>query len=188
MSRNLFASALAALVLLWNAGLANAQQSGTAAEARAMLDRAVAALKTEFKSTALSEFNDKNNKQYHDRDLYVFCNNMSDGKTTAHVNAALIGTDIRTIKVKDDPLGQRIYDAMKATPEGSVATVDYSFPKPGTTEPVPKESFVTRVGEPGLRRRLLQIAGPSREIERTQDRAINPKVVLGKPIIRSIHW
>ena len=40
---------------------------------RAMLDRAVAALKTEFKATALSEFNDKNNKQFHDRDLYVFC-------------------------------------------------------------------------------------------------------------------
>ena len=72
-----------------------------------MLDRAVAALKTEFKATALSEFNDKNNKQFHDRDLYVFCNNMSDGKTTAHANAALMGTDVRTIKVKDDPLGQK---------------------------------------------------------------------------------
>jgi hypothetical protein len=83
MRRNLFASALAALVLLWSAVLANAQQSGTAAEARAMLDRAVAALKTEFKATALSEFNGKNNKQYHDRDLYVFCVNMPDGKLTA---------------------------------------------------------------------------------------------------------
>ena len=88
MSRSFFASALAALVLLLCAGLASAQQSGTAAEARAMLDRAVAALKTEFKSTALREFNDKNNKQYHDRDLYVFCNNMPDGKTTAHALAA----------------------------------------------------------------------------------------------------
>ena len=149
MSRKLFASASAALVLLWCAVLANAQQSGTAAEARAMLDRAIAALKTEFKATALSEFNDKNNKQYHDRDLYVFCNSMSDGKVTAHPNAALMGTDARAIKVKDDPLGQRIFDAMKGTPEGSVATVDYSYPKPGTTEPVPKESFVTRVGDQG---------------------------------------
>ena len=104
MSRNLFASALAVLVLLWCAGLANAQQSGTPAEARAMLDRAVAALKTEFKATALSEFNDKNNKQFHDRDLYVFCNNMSDGKTTAHANAALMGTDVRTIKGEGRPV------------------------------------------------------------------------------------
>jgi hypothetical protein len=149
MSRNLFASALAALVLLWNAGLANAQQSGTAAEARAMLDRAAAALKTQFKSTALSEFNDKNNKQYHDRDLYVFCLNMSDGKITATANQTLIGTDVRTLKFKDDPFGQRIYDATKGTPEESVATVDYNFPKPGTTEYVSKQSFVTRVGDQG---------------------------------------
>jgi hypothetical protein len=74
---------------------------------------------------------------------------MSDGKVTAHTNAALVGTDIRDQKVKDDPLGQRIYDAMKGTPEGSVATVNYNYPKPGTTEPVPKESFVTRVGDQG---------------------------------------
>ena len=129
--------------------MANAQQSGTAAEARAMFDRAVAALKTEFKATALSEFNDKNNKQYHDRDLYVFCLNMSDGKITASANQALMGTDIRTIKAKDDSFGQRIYDAMKGTPEEGVATVDYNFPKPGTTEPLPKQSFVTRVGDQG---------------------------------------
>ena len=142
-------AALAALALLSGAGFSSAQQSGTAAEAKAMFERAVAALKAEFKATALSEFNDKNNKQYHDRDLYVFCNNMSDGKTTAHANAALMGTDVRTIKVKDDPFGQRIYDAMKGTPEESVATLDYNFPKPGTTEYVPKQSFVTRVGDQG---------------------------------------
>ena len=114
-----------------------------------MLDRAVAALKTEFKATALSEFIDKNNNKFHDRDLYVFCMNMSDGKITATANQALIGTDIRTLKAKDDPFGQRIYDAMKGTPEESVATVDYNFPKPGTTEYVPKQSFVTRVGDQG---------------------------------------
>ena len=147
MNRTLFIVALAALALL--SGASSAQQSGTAAEARAMFDRAVAALKTEFKATALSEFNDKNNKQYHDRDLYVFCLNMSDGKITASANQALMGTDIRTIKAKDDSFGQRIYDAMKGTPEEGVATVDYNFPKPGTTEPLPKQSFVTRVGDQG---------------------------------------
>jgi hypothetical protein len=147
MNRTLFIAAFAALALLSSAS--SAQQSGTAAEARAMFDRAVAALKTELKATALSEFNDKNNKQYHDRDLYVFCLNMSDGKITASANQALIGTDIRTIKAKDDSFGQRIYDAMKGTPEEGVATVDYNFPKPGTTEPLPKQSFVTRVGDQG---------------------------------------
>ena len=108
MSRTLFASALAALAFLWGAGFASAQQSGTAAEAKAMLDRAVAVLKTEFKATALSEFNDKNNKLFNDRDLYVFCVNMSDGNITATANQALMGTDVRALKFKDDPFGQRV--------------------------------------------------------------------------------
>jgi hypothetical protein len=50
------------------------------------------------------------------------------------------------LKFKGDPFGQRVFDAAK---DANVATVDYDFPKPGTTEPVPKESFVTRVGDLG---------------------------------------
>jgi cytochrome c len=148
MGRNVFASASAALVLLWCTGLALAQQSGTAAEAKAMFDRAVAALKSD-EAKAHSEFNDKNNKEFHDRDLYVFCYNMSDGKFTAHPNPAVMGVDVRTLKFKDDPLGQRGYDMVKAAPEGSVSIEDYDFPKPGTTEPVPKQSYITRVGDQG---------------------------------------
>lgn len=147
MNRSLFTSALAALALLWSAAAASAQ-SGTAAEAKAMLDGAVAALKAN-EASALASFNDKGNKQFHDRDLYVFCYDMTDGKFTAHPNPALMGTDVRALKVKDDPLGQRIFDAIKAAPAGSVAAVDYNFPKPGTTEPVPKQSFVTTVGNEG---------------------------------------
>ncbi|MGC2077064.1 MAG: chemotaxis protein [Xanthobacteraceae bacterium] len=144
----MFASALAALVLFCCSGLAAAQQSGTAAEAKAMLDRAVAAVRAD-KATALGEFNNKNNKQFHDRDLYVFCYNMSDGKLTADADPAVMGVDIRTLKFKDDPFGQRQYDANKAAPESSVITEDYDFPKPGTSESVPKESFMTRVGDQG---------------------------------------
>ncbi len=148
MSRNLFVSALTALALLWSAGFAGAQQSGTAAEAKAMLERAVAALKV-GEAKALTEFNDKTNKQFHDRDLYVFCVNMADGKFTAHPNPALMGTDARAMKLKDDPFGQRVFDAIKNSAPGSVVTVQYNYPRPGTTEPVPKESFVTRVGDQG---------------------------------------
>ncbi len=148
MSRNLFVSVLAAVALLCGAGLASAQQSGTAAEAKAMLESAVGALKAN-EAAALAAFNDKSNKQFHDRDLYVFCYDMTNGKFTAHPNAKLMGTDVRALKVKDDPLGQRIFDTIKNSPAGSVTTVDYNFPKPGTTNPVPKQSFVTTVGGQG---------------------------------------
>jgi hypothetical protein len=60
-----------------------------------------------------------------------------------------MGIDVRTLKFKDDPFGQRQYDATKAVPEGSVTIEDYDFPKPGTSESVPKESYMTRVGDQG---------------------------------------
>ena len=122
-----------------------AQQFGTADEAKAMLTRAVAEMKTDAKA-AVAKFSDKDNKQFRDRDLYVFCWRVSDGMFITHPNPAVNGTDMRNLKVKDDTLGQRLYDSAKA---GTVTSVNYNFPKPGTTEPVPKETFVTLIGDNG---------------------------------------
>src|SRR6516225_10083003 len=148
MNRRILTFALVSFGLLLEGSFAIAQQSGTAAEAKAMFDRAIAALKAN-EASALAAFNDKNNKDYHDRDLYVFCYHMSDGIFTAHANPALMGTDVRALKVGDDSLGQRIFDTIKNAAEGIVSTVDYKFPKPGTTEPVAKQSYVTRIGNDG---------------------------------------
>ena len=149
MNRRILTFTLASCALLAGITFATAQQFGSAAEAKAMFDLAVAALKANA-PTALAAFNDKNNKDYHDRDLYVFCYNMSDGILTAHVNSANVGKDVRTtIKIGDDPLGQRIFDIIAKAAEGAVSTVDYKYPKPGTTEPVPKQSYVTRIANQG---------------------------------------
>src|SRR5215831_9421945 len=129
-------SAALACVLLSTS--VQAQSFGTAAEAKAMLEKATAELKA-GQAAALAKFNNKDGG-FRDRDL--FCYNTSDGKFTAHPNPALMGTDIRALKANNDPLGQRIFDTAKA---GSVLTVAYNFPKPGTTDPVPKESYVTVV-------------------------------------------
>jgi signal transduction histidine kinase len=145
MKKNVLVAGLMGVALIGSTLSGLAQQFGTAAEARAMLDRAVAELKSN-EAAALAKFNDKENKQFRDRDLYVFCFNVSDGKFTAHPNPTIMGTDVRALKVKDDSLGQRLFDQVK---EGTVTTVDYNFPKPGTTEPVPKESYIIRIGGQG---------------------------------------
>jgi cytochrome c len=145
MKKNVLVAGLMGGALIGSTLSGLAQQFGTAAEARAMLDRAVAELKSN-EAAALAKFNDKENKQFRDRDLYVFCFNVSDGKFTVHPNPTIMGTDVRALKVKDDPLGQRLFDQVK---EGTVTTVDYNFPKPGTTEPVPKESYIIRIGGQG---------------------------------------
>lgn len=149
MGRKSLGAALAALVLGWSPTLGIAQQQlGTAEEARAMLDRAMAALKSN-EVAALSKFNDLNNKQFHDRDLYVFCFNMSDGKVTSYSAPFLIGADVRTLTLVNDPIGQRAYDTVRNVSEGKIAILQYEFPKPGTTQPATKLSFETRIGDQG---------------------------------------
>ena len=135
-------------MLATHATLASAQEIGTAVEARDMLDRAVTAVKTN-EVAALGQFNDATNKEFHDRDLYVFCYNQTDGKITAYSSSALLGIDVRTLALRDDPIGRRAYDAIQNLPEGSVGTIDYNFPKPRTTEAVPMQFFETRVGDQG---------------------------------------
>src|SRR4030095_15198160 len=143
MVRNLLLAAGASAALT---AFAYAQrQFGNAAEAKAMLEKAVAELKAN-EAAALAKFN-KGEGGFKDRDLYVFCYDMTSGKFTAHVNKALIGTDVKALKEKDrSPLGEKVFNATKP---GAINTVAYTFPKPGTTDPVPKESYVTQVGNQG---------------------------------------
>jgi hypothetical protein len=56
-----------ATLLTFSVALTITQQFGTAEEARAMLDRAAAALKSD-EAKALRDFNDTNNKLFHARD------------------------------------------------------------------------------------------------------------------------
>ena len=136
---------VAALAVSLSATALYAQATGSAAEAKAMLEKAVAALKAD-KAKAIAAFNDKGGA-FRDRDLYVFCYNTSDGKFTAHPNEKLMGTDIRALKdPKGTALGENIFKGAK---EGTISTTDYEFPKAAGGPPVPKQSFITAVGDQG---------------------------------------
>jgi hypothetical protein len=126
-------------------GAQQAQSGGTAQEARAMLDKAVAAVKAD-RDVALAMFN-KGEGGFLQGDLYPFCYRMSDGKAVAG-GAVLNGTDIRTAKdAVGKASGLEIY-AGGQKPEGQITEVTYVSAKFGTTEPVfPKVSFVTRVAD-----------------------------------------
>jgi hypothetical protein len=71
MSRRFLISALAVLASFARVGSMAAQQLGTPDEAKAMLDRAIAALKSD-EPGALSQFNDPSDQQFQDRDLTSF--------------------------------------------------------------------------------------------------------------------
>ena len=138
--------ALPAFAVLWSDGLRAGEPLGTAQEARAMLDRAVVALKAD-RGKALAAFNDAHNKDFRDRDLFVYCFNTADGKFTAYEMSALIGADIRQFKLYNEPMGQRSFDVVHDAPEGTVVTIDYQMPKPGETKPSAKEALETRAGD-----------------------------------------
>ena len=69
----------AASVTTGFAGAGTADEFGTAAEARAMLERAIPAMKQD-KAAANNSFN-HNVTAFRDRDLFVFCFNGKDGNT-----------------------------------------------------------------------------------------------------------
>src|ERR1700724_236471 len=130
-------------------GAAVAQQFGTAADAKAMLAKTVAALKADKAKT--HDLINKGEGGFLDRDIYPFCFKVSDGKPVALANPnakQLIGVDVRTNKDSTGKLfGPELYAAAK---EGQITEVSYMFQKPGPDKtPVPKVSFVTGVGDLG---------------------------------------
>jgi len=138
--KHLMTAAAAVLAAnLW-AGCALAEGLGTAKEARALLDRAVAEMKRD-KDAAIAEFN-KADGGFRDRDLYVFCAGP-DGTTLAHANPKQVGMNLKELKDKKGKLfGKEMFEVAR---EGKVKQVSYMWPKPGGDEPVKKVSYVTKV-------------------------------------------
>jgi hypothetical protein len=118
-------------VLLVTIGSTQAAQYGTAEEAKAMLGRAIAAVKQ-----ALDRFN-KGDGGFKDRDLYVLCANASDGIITAHPTR-------KGGQLKSFPLGQQV---MRTATAGKVSEVTYWWPRPGSAKPLEKHTFNTKVGD-----------------------------------------
>ncbi|MGH8647021.1 MAG: cache domain-containing protein [Gammaproteobacteria bacterium] len=117
---------------------------GTAEEAKAMLERAVAAVK-EDKAKALDMFN-KGEGGFKDRDLYVWCANASDGIITAqpYMNR---GKQLRDMEGKRGaPFGETI---MQNATEGTIKETIYWWPHSGTDKPLDleKTTFYTKAGD-----------------------------------------
>jgi hypothetical protein len=147
MFRKIVIGALGATAVMFSS---TAFAQGTATEAKAMLDKAVVAVKAD-KAKTLGMIN-KGEGGFLDRDLYVFCFNLSDGKQVAagsNNSRKVLGQDVRTLKDATGKVwGQDLYAA--AAKEGQINEVSYMFPKPGTdTTPVAKTSLVTKVGDLG---------------------------------------
>jgi len=139
---------MAAFIALSPAAFAQ-QTHGTADEAKAMLIKAIAAVKAD-KAKALNMFN-KGEGGFRDRDLYVFCANAGDGTLVAVGNPNLkqaLGTDVRAGENSSGKaFGEEIYAAMQK-PEGQISEVSYVSPTPGADDRlVGKVSLVAKAND-----------------------------------------
>ena len=87
----------------WERG---AEEFGTSAQAKAMIQRAIEGLKAN-EGDAIKAFNDKNNDQFHVLDLYVFCINLTDGKFASQLDQSLVGTSAESLRYGQDQYTQR---------------------------------------------------------------------------------
>jgi signal transduction histidine kinase len=135
-------SAACVVILLLAGRQASAEGKASAADAKAMLERAAAAIKTD-KAKALAAFI-HGGDGFRDRDLYVFCA-RSDGKVDAHIDPAQIGRNIKDLYDVDGvAFGQEM---MAVATEGEIKAVSYMWPEPGSHTPAEKVSFVTRAAD-----------------------------------------
>ena len=126
MVRKLMIVAVPAAVIVLSPPASAQQTGGTADEARAMLMKALAAVKAD-EAKALEMFN-KGEGGFRDRDLYVFCANVIDGMIVATGNPNLkeaLGTDMRAAQNSTgEPFGAEMYAAIQK-PEGQITEVSF---------------------------------------------------------------
>jgi cytochrome c len=143
--KRLFSIAFTALSFLLAAGPAAAQDKskGTAAEATAMVEKAIAHIKKAGREKAFADFNRKDGG-FTDRDLYVVVYDMK-GKVLAHgANPKMIGKDVMDLRDNDGKYFVKERVEMMSKGPNAKGWQDYKFMNPVTLAIEPKSMFLQR--------------------------------------------
>jgi hypothetical protein len=134
-----FAVAVAGVMAVLGSSWAN--DSGTEEEARAMLERAIVALK-EDEAAALASFT-AGAPDFKERDLYVFCVAPNGVVTANGGHPDHIGLDTHE---EIDSEGKNIGEAILAAAEpGEINLATYMYPPAGSIEPALKSALIGQV-------------------------------------------
>ncbi|WP_110255642.1 cache domain-containing protein [Undibacterium pigrum] len=119
---------------------AMAAERGSANEAKAMVQKAIDAMKKHGIDATINEIN-KRDGQYQDRDLYVVVYDMN-GKNLAHLNPKMVGKEMMDLTDVDGKffIRERI-DLVKAKGK---AWQDYKFVNPTTKQIEPKSMYIEK--------------------------------------------
>lgn len=138
------AFAIAAFSLVVGAMPAAAQdKKGTAADAVAMVDKAIAHIKKVGRDKAFADFNDRKG-QFTDRDLYVVVYDLK-GKVLAHgSNEKMIGKDLIDLRDTDGKYFVRERVEMMGKGANAKGWQDYKFMNPVSRAIEPKSMYLQR--------------------------------------------
>jgi len=139
MGAVLFAAALTA-----NAAAPAAPERATAAEAEAMVHKAVAFYKAKGREKALGEFNDRKGL-FVDRDLYITAYDMEGTNIAQPMNPKMVGKNL--IDIKDTEGKAYVRERLTLAQSKGSFWQDYSFVDPLTRKVLPKQMFCERVDE-----------------------------------------
>lgn len=134
----------AVVVSFMVSGVSHAADQGTAAEAEAMVKKAVAYVKANGPEKAAEEFT--NGKTFKDRDLYVVYTEFN-GNVLAHGgNPKLVGKNLTGMKDSEgNPFFQMLLDLAKT--KGKGWSGNYRFMNPATQKLEAKVMYVESIGE-----------------------------------------
>ena len=144
--KNMMSAAAICLALLVPALDAGAADKGSSDEAVAMVKKAAALVKSAGKEKAFAAIADPANKDFHDRDLYVYVYDLN-GLTLAHGNnPKRVGKNLIDLKDSDGkPIIKSMVDVAKS-PAGK-GWVEFKWPNPVTKAVEPKAGYIERVDD-----------------------------------------
>jgi cytochrome c len=138
--------ALAVLAFAFFGAPAVAQEKGkqgSAAEATAMVEKAIAHIRKAGRDKAFADFNNKGGA-FTDRDLYVVVYDMK-GKVLAHgANEKMIGKDLIDLRDNDGKYFVKERVEMMSKGPGAKGWQDYKFMNPVTRQIEPKSMYLQR--------------------------------------------
>lgn len=140
---------LTRFVKFWMAGLlmigfsgfsVQAAEHGSANEAKAMVQKAIDAMKKHGIEATITDIN-KRDGQYQDRDLYVVVYDMN-GKNLAHLNPKMVGKEMMDLTDVDGKFFIR--ERIELVKAKGKAWQDYKFVNPTTKQIEPKSMYVEK--------------------------------------------
>ena len=139
-----FTILFAALMLTTGATPATAQvKKGTAAEATAMVEKAITHIKKVGRDKAFADINDPKGP-FTDRDLYVVVYDLK-GKVLAHgANAKMIGKDVIDLRDNDGKYFVKERVEMMSKGPNAKGWQDYKFMNPVSRQIEPKSMYLQR--------------------------------------------